>query len=466
MQAKSHLAAAVLVLTTTFAAAEFQAGSAVVDITPQEWPLHMRGSFYPREATSAHDPLTARALVLGPELVAIVVVDSCMVHRPEVDRAKAIAAEKTGIPAANMLVAATHTHSAPFANASYGTAQELAYQELLVNGIAESIVQAHANLEPAQAGHTGVALPDEVFNRRWFLKAGTMPQNPFGQTDDLVKMNPRRDGNLLHPAGPTDPEVSVLSVRDAKGRPIGLLANYPLHYVGNTGGQMSADYFGEFGRLIAVRLRQKPDSKFVGMLSNGTSGDINNINFLNPRPPREPFEQIRIVASKVADSAYRAVREIDHQAPAVAMVQREVTLKIRIPSDEDIARAEGYIAKAAEDEKAVPRLAQIYARRVLEQSKLGTETKVIIQAVRIGDLAICAIPFEVLVEIGLELKTKSPFPDTFVIELANGGFGYLPTRTQHEFGGYETWLTTNRVEVDSAEIILRELLEMMGELRS
>jgi len=454
-------------LSLTPVEAEFRAGAAVSDITPRQWPLHLRGSFRPRLVESAHDPLNARALVLGDGAtqVALVVVDSCMVERGPADRAKARASEETGIPVEHMLVAATHTHSAPFANASHGTPEELAYQKLLIEGIADSIIRAQERLESAQAGWAGETLTDEVFNRRWFLQPGTMPENPLGNTRDLVKMNPGRGNpHLLHPAGPIDPEVSILSVRDARGRPLCLLGNYALHYVGRIpGGQASADYFGEFARLIGVRLRRPEDSGFVGMLSNGTSGDINNINFRDPRPPREPFEQVRIVASKVADAAYHAYGEVDHRGDlTLAMAERELTLRVRVPHEEDIERAKGYLA--AEDEESVPRLARSYARRILELAKLGETVDVTLQALRIGDLAICAIPFEVFAEIGLELKTRSPFDDTFVIELANGAYGYLPTPTQHQFGGYETWLSTNRVQKDASVLIVRELLEMMEEL--
>ena len=61
-----------------------------------------------------------------------------------------------------------------------------------------------------------------------------------------------------------------------------------------------------------------------------------------------------------------------------------------------------------------------------------------------------------LVEIGLELKEKSPAADTFVVELANGGYGYLPTPAQHQLGGYETWLTTNKVQKDASVILVRK----------
>ncbi|MFT5471501.1 MAG: neutral ceramidase [Verrucomicrobiales bacterium] len=448
--------------------AEFRAGAAAEDVTPTEWPLAMRGSFRPQLTESAHDPLHSRAVVFddGKTRIAIAVVDSCMVGRDVLDRAKEIAAEKTGIPTERILISATHTHSAPFANASNGTPEELAYQKLLTAGIAESIVKAAAALQPAEFGSSGQDLPDEVFNRRWFLKAGTMPMNPFGSHKDLVKMNPGSGPHLINPAGPTDPEVATFSVRDLKHRPLALIANYSLHYVGTIpDNQVSADYFGEFSRLIGVRLRRPVDSGFVGILSNGTSGDVNNINFGERRPPREPFEQVRQVATKVADSAFRAYASIDHRSDVtLGMVERKITLKLRSPTTKDIERSKRYLA--AEDEKSVPPLGKHYARSILKHVKLGKATEIKIQAVRIGDLAICTFPFEVFAEIGLDIKAKSPFADTFVIELANGAMGYLPTEEQHALGGYETWLTTSKAQKDADKIITKNLVEMMAELAS
>lgn len=461
------LVAAVIALPSS-ARAELKAGTAVVDITPKEWPLAPRGSFTPRPVDSAHDSLKVRCLVLddGNTSIALVVVDSCMVHREQADPAKKQASDATGIPVEHMLVSATHTHSAPFANAQHGTPQELAYQKRLLAGIVEAIVQASRNRQPARAGWSGYDLPDEVFNRRWFLKPGTVPTNPFGEDTDIVKMNPPRNNNILiNPAGPTDPEVSVLYVVNAKGRPLAVFANYSLHYVGNTGGQMSADYFGEFSRLMPVRLGRPPED-FVAMMTNGTSADINNINFRNPRPRREPFEQIRIVASKTADAATRAVRQIGSPSGdlTLAMRQREITLEHRVPTAEQIERAKSIVEMDAEAEKKLPRLAKAYALRTLKLAKEPPTTNVLIQAVRIGDLAICTLPFEVFVEIGLEIKGKSPAADTFVMSLANGGYGYLPTPEQHQFGGYETWLTTNKVQEDASVILVDNLLEMLGEI--
>ncbi|MBI2477846.1 MAG: hypothetical protein HYV60_04140 [Planctomycetia bacterium] len=349
-----------------------------------------------------------------------------------------------------------------------GPAPAVAYRKVLVAGLAESIVQAHAALRPAAIGAAAHPLPDEVFNRRWFLKPGKMPLNPFGQLDQ-VKMNPGTSSDVLdRPAGPTDPDITIISVQDAKRRPLALFANYSLHYVGGTpGGQISADYFGEFARRMPSRLRG--DEAFVAMMSNGTSGDSNNIPFLVTRPPREPFEQIRIVAQKAADTAWLAHRKIEeHRSDArLGMIQREIELKYRRPTDEQVAEAKEVLAVEDADEiDRLPRLAQNYARNVISAAEREEDIlTVTLQAIRIGDLAVCGIPFETFAEIGLELKDRSPFPQTMVIGLANGRHGYLPTPEQHRLGGYETWLGTNQVQEDTSVILTNNLLEMLEELQ-
>jgi len=294
-----------------------------------------------------------------------------------------------------------------------------------------------------------------------------MPLNPFGKMDK-VKMNPSRSPDVLdRPAGPTDPDITILSVQDAKsGKPLALLANYSLHYVGGVPeGMISADYFGEFARLMHSRAGGED---FVAMMSNGTSGDINNISFLVARPPRKPFEQIQIVAQKAAETAWRAHATIEahRQDARLGMIQREVTLKRRRPTDEQMAAAKAVLAVKDEAERdKLPRLAEAYAHRILSAAEASETVTVPVQALGIGELAVCAIPFETFAEIGLDLKRRSPFPRTMVISIANGTNGYLPTPEQHELGGYETWLGTNRVQEDASVILTDNLLEMLAELQ-
>jgi neutral ceramidase len=466
-------------LATHLSAAALKAGAAVTDITPKEFPMNMPGGFSANPATSAHDPLSARALVMddGKTKFAWVVIDNLGVPKKVVAEAKELASKATGIPVENMLVSGTHTHSgvnpadeaaAPGAKLSEREAKADAYRKVMLEGVSQAIIRAHAKLQPASVGIAARPLPGEVFNRRWFLKPGKMPLNPFGEMDK-VKMNPSNSPDVLDkPAGPTDPDISVVSVIDAKRKPLALFANYSLHYVGAIpAGQVSADYYGEFARLMPARLGA--GEGFVAAMSNGTSGDINNTPFATSRPPREPFEQVRIVASEAADTAWRAVRDIEkHRNDVVlGMRQRLVTLKYRKPTDEQLMNAKAILAmKDKEAIERLPRLAQHYAAGTVAAANRPEETiDVIVQAIKVGDAVICSVPFETFAETGLELKKKSPFARTLVVGLGNGRHGYLPTPAQHELGGYETWLGTNVVQKDASEIIVRNLVEMMGELK-
>ncbi len=455
---------------TSAAETGLRAGTAIVDVTPQEWPLTLRGSFFPKPAKTAHDPLHVRALAFenGTGRAVIVIVDLIGISREVLDAAKKRAAEATGWRTDQMLIAATHTHSAPSSRAE-GSAPQVAFGKRLADGMVEAIEKAVASLQPAQVGFGSDQVPDEVFNRRWYLQEGTMPLNPFGELDK-VKMNPNRK-HIVKPAGPTDPEVCIVDVRTRRKKPLGLLSNYALHYVGhiNIGErQVSADYFGEFARIMPWRLRAMSSKDFVAMLSNGPCGDINNIDFHGKRAPRQPFEQIRIVAAKVADASWRASKGIEkyHPDAPVAMLQREVPLEWRRPSEALIRRSKEIIAMSPEEQGKLPYLATNYARRVLSQVERSGKADCLVQAIRIGDQAIVSFPFETFVETGLEIKKKSPFKHTFLIELANGSYGYLPTPKHHELGGYETWLGTNKVQKDGSDLLTRNLLEMLAELHA
>lgn len=441
-----------------------RAGAAAVDITPRQFPIRVRGTL----CEEARDALHSRALVFsnGETTLAMVVVDNLGVAEESCDDAKRMAAERCGIAPENIMIASTHTHRAPSSNAKEGEPASVAYRAVLVEGMAESIVRAHAALRPAAIGAASHPLPDEVRNRRWFLKTGKMPPNPWGMMDK-VKMNPGYSDEVLdHPAGPIDPAVMVLSVRDARTRkPLAIFANYALHYVGGLPkGVVSSDYFGEFARLMPTRVRGGED--FVAMLSNGASGDINNLPFLTGRPPREPGEQIRIVASKTADAAWYAWKKIDEyqSAPPLGMIQRPITLELRRPTAEQTEAAKATLAITDKAEMAeLPKKAEAYAHKTMSMLE-GGQVTVPLQAIRLGDTAVCAIPFETLVEIGLELKERSPFANTIVVGIANGYNGYLPPPNQHELGGYETWLGTNRVQKDASVLIVDQLLAMLAEL--
>ena len=467
-----------LVSTLTLQGAGLRVGTAVVDISPTVKPFQLRSG----KSTYVHDPLHVRAVAFenGQGRVVIAVVDAIGVGREMCDEAKADVAKVTGWKPEHMLIAGTHTHTAPKGGDT--SPGRIAYEKTRREGLRQALIKAIQSLEPAKVGFGSAEEASEVYNRRWYLKPGRMDLNPWG-LKDKVRMNPPRDA-IVKPAGPIDPELCVVYARTRRGKPLGLVANYALHYVGGIPrvtekdgrvvGMASADYFGEFARIMPHRVGGlNPPANFVALMSNGASGDINNIDFDRKRPPRAPFEQVRVVATKMATAAWIAVKGIEtyHDNPIIAVRQRVVELRYRIPTEAEVARARKVLALPPKEREAIlgwHRKASSYASKTLQFAAPDAPRteKVIVQAIRIGDQAIVSMPFEVLVEIGLEIKDKSPFQRTFLIELANGGYGYLPPPHQHELGGYETWLGTSRFLPNASTLLTRNLLEMLKELKA
>jgi len=448
----------------------FRAGAAASNITP--WlgePIV--GGWRPRPATHVHDELYARCLVLddGTTRLAIVAADNVGIPREVFDEAKRQVHEHTGLPLDRMLMAATHTHSATPCRVTRDGEQETElseYSRFVARRISDCVRRAINNLEAARVGWGSASVPDQVFNRRWVMKPGTHLPDPFGGTDQ-VKMNPghQRPG-LLKPSGPVDPEICFLSVQAVDGRPIALLANYSLHYVGGVGqGDISADYFGAFADRIQQLLgADRLAPPFVGILSNGTSGNINNINYAAPPERRPRYEKICIVADRVAQAVFADYKDLSHRdGITLDMRQREIGLAVRKPTPEQLAAARDMLAHPDRPDKQPHQ--RTYAHRIIRQHEAPATVSVILQAVRVGDFGIATIPFETFVETGLELKAKSPFKLTFTISLANGSYGYLPTPEQHRLGGYETWLGTSRVQCDASTMITAALLAMFAEMK-
>ena len=450
----------------------FRAGAAVSNITP---PLDepVVGGWNSPPGTHVHDELYAKCLVLddGKTQLVFVVCDNLGISRQVYDKAKRIINAKTSIPTENMMMCATHTHSSISARGTNRLRRDKelsSYQQFLVSRISDGVRRAVNNMEPARIGWSCTQEPTQVFNRRNFMKPGVPVPNPFGGEDKVV-MNPGRGNpNILKAAGPTDPQIVFLSVKSLDNRPVALLANYSLHYVG-TGqrGVISSDYFGVF----ADRIRQlfgayRNDPPFVGILTNGTSGDINNIDWLNKTKKRfAPYEKMQQVAGLVAKAVYEEHKKIKfHDWIKLNAMQNELALAVRKPTEKQIAYAQGILEKP-DDARPYHKHEKVYARRTFQMQDTPAEVPVILQTFRIGDLGICTIPFEVFVEIGLEMKDKSPFEQTFTISHANGSYGYLPTVAQHELGGYETWLGTNMVEIQAAPKIVRTLISMFEQLR-
>jgi neutral ceramidase len=447
---------------------QFRAGAATSNVTP--WlGVSINGGFQDHIATNVHDELHARCIVLDDSQtrLALVVVDSCMVPREIFDEARRLASRSTGIPVSNMVMSATHTHSAPAATPLFQSDPDANYQNFLARRIADAVWRAANNVAPARIAWGAASVPEQVFNRRWFMKPGAVLRDPFNSTNDRVKMNPGvGNAYLLEPAGPTDPEVVFISLQHTNGTPLALLANYSLHYCGGCGpGIISADYFGMFADRIQQLLgADRQDPPFVGVMANGTSGNINNVDFRGGQARQPPFGQMRLVANAVAQAVHREHQKVGFQdwVPLKA-VQTELTLAVRKPTRRDLEFADGVLS-AAGPKLITPE--EVYARETAFMKAYPEKVALILQALRIGEVGIAAIPCEVFVEIGLDLKGASPFKPSFTISLANGYNGYLPTVEHFKLGGYETWRArSSYLETNAAPRIYQTVATLLEQLR-
>ena len=451
-----------------------KAGAATSNITP-ELGGSVVGGFAPFPCTHIHDELHARCLVLddGKTKLALVVCDLLGLHRSVSIEARKMIEAETGIPAANVLISGTHTHSAVNALGGpvrgYYSDQELTdYQKFVARRIADGVRRAVNLLRPAEIAFGTVDVPEHVHIRRWFLKEGSMPPNPFGKLDK-VKMNPGAGNpNLVEPAGEPDPTVSFIALREVGGRMISVYSAYSLHYVGGVGsGHISADYYGYFCEALKrMQTGGGEEPPFVALMANGTSGDANNINFRNPQPRKAPYEQMRYVAEDVAAKVNGALSNLQWQASAALDARyRELDVKWRAIEPDLIAWAKETEAKAPRIQGGKADLPLAYAGRVQRLAEASPETKFPAQILRIGDICIGSSPCETFAETGVEFRKRSPFAKSFMVELAHGYYGYMPTPRHFELGGYETWPGTNNTESQASVKMMNALLEMAAEVK-
>ena len=441
----------------------FRAGAVAFDVSPQKLPVIINGNMTEVLAHEIIDRLHARALVLddGTNRIAIVIVDSCSIPRQLLDEAKRLAHKATQIPTERMLIAATHTHSAPSVWGALGSDGDADYARFLPGAIAEAIVQAYSQLVPARIG-LGIGRDEKnVGCRRWLMRPDTAPTNKFsGKHADLAQMHPGfQNPKALRATGPVDPEVPVLAVQTRDGRPLATLTNYSMHYVGAK--PISADYFAVVCNKLQGLLKAGPG--YVGLHSNGTSGDQWLMDYNLPQRREYTIDS---VAGDVAQAAFDAYGRIQFKdwVPLV-MEERLLEVGVRMPTLDEVREA-----RTAVDEFAGRKpktLEEVYARETILLSEMPSTRELKLQAIRIGNFGIAAIPNEVFAASGLTIKRRSPLQPTFTIELANGAEGYIPPPDQHALGGYETWRARSSCLEERAEVkIVSTVLDLLESVAS
>jgi neutral ceramidase len=446
------------------------AGVAQTDITP---PLgtFINGDFVAHYACYVHDHLFSKALVLKNDItiIAIIVVDICVMPKEFADEVKYMIADQTGIPFQNILISSTHTHAAGSVESVYLAPADIPYTKKLPGLILQSVQKAMQKLRPAKTAFGKVDVPQHVRCRRYFMQKDYLAVNPVTGSLDEIKTNPFEKGQFIDRcAAQTDPQVSYLAVKGTDDKWISIMGNYSLHYVGDwENGTISADYFGEFSRQIEQKLQGGDD--FVGMMSNGTSGDINIWDFEHSAIyPSENFKKSELIGKDIAEKVFQSLHKINWDNDPVLKVQyEELPVGVRKPLSEDLEKAKKMVSESNYENIQITEqgLRSIYAREQILLNEYQDVLLFPLQAIRIGGGIIGGLGGEIFAETGLWLKDNCPFDNYFTVGLANANCGYLPPAHEMKKGGYETWRSrTSKLEADAEEKVRKKQLELISKL--
>ncbi len=427
-------------------------GSASADITPPPG-ISMPGYFTDRKSDGVLNSIHARALVAECDgrSVAIVSCDCLFMPASFTRRIRALIADRTSLQPADVLVSATHTHTGPIlprtfvpdeadlVGALYPGDPDEAYWEMMIRKAAGAAEMAWRDRSPCEGVSVGMGSAEGIaFNRRFRMADGTVRTNPGRGNPDVIE-----------PAGPIDPDVATISFQ---GHPA-CIVNYALHLDVVGGTRISPDYPGHMSRSLRRLMGRKLNCVFL----NGTCGDINHVDVSSP-VAQKGEDLSRQIGNVLAGEVHKLLALSNPiTTTPVAAASESVILKRRGPAPDELDQAQKNLTRP--DLAAADR-SQALAAVALARTSVPTASAEV-QCLRLGDLGIVGLPGEIFVEIGLEIKRRSPLPYTIVVELANDWHGYIPTKKAMSEGGYETSFRSARYEPDTADRLIQASLRLL-----
>lgn len=445
-------------LFACIACAEFRAGAAAVRITPDK-PMPMAGYYSARLSTNTHDELHAKAIVFDADgtRAALVVCDLISLPRPVVVEARRIISRTTGVPGSNVMISATHSHTGPVLDTGSsrktvdGSGSDVVreYTAQLPAKIAESVRLAEAALQRARLSVAHEREEHLSHNRRFHMRDGTVGWN-------AGKLNT----NIVRAAGPIDPDVAVLYFESLRTSAIATYVNFAMHPDTVGGLEFSADYAFTLSRLLG----EYKGTNMMTVFANGACGNINHVD-VNWAGPQKGHSEAARLGTILAGDVFKAYTRL---APVMArgIRMRSEIVKLALP---ELKAGEVEAAREVEarvGSKTPPKfLEQVNAFKVLDvAAREGRPHEVEVQVIALGeDVAWVSLPGEIFVELGLEIKAKSPFRHTFIAELANGAIGYIPNAKAYEEGNYEP--VSARCAKGSGEALAETALKLLREVK-
>ncbi|MDP3208408.1 MAG: hypothetical protein Q8M65_04595, partial [Rhodoglobus sp.] len=322
--------------------------------------------------------------------------------------------------------------------------EDVDYSKLLVERIVASVRQARGNATQVVLASGYAEEPRVSFNRRFHMRDGSVRFNPGVQNPDIVRV-----------AGPIDPQVGLIEVRSAVDQtPLGLFSSFALHLDCVGGTLYSADY----PKVLHDRLTGRYGPEFVSVFGNGTCGDINHVDVTSKT--RRPAEEI---GGLLADTVLAKLPQLKPALPArLAVRSGAVHVPLQSYSPERIAQAREEMVKVGTRDATF--LEQVETVKILDVARRKSPTIPLeVQVFRLtDDAAIVMLPGEVFVDLGLAIKTRSPFATTLVVELTNDVPAYVPTRKAFAEGSYET--VNSLIQAGGGELMVDKAVELLTEL--
>ena len=458
-------------------AATLHVGAASCDITPDQ-PVFLSGQFYARVSRGVSCPVTANILALESrdgdktlEQAIVISMDTVVIREPFFNAFKAAMAEALpDFDIDKVIVAATHTHSAPcqtdgqYTSDDPNVMQPSKYNAFAAEKMAAAAAEAWKNRQPAKfsygLGHAVVA-----YNRRAVYADGTAVM--YGKTNDP---------NFRAIEGVEDHDVNSMFFWDMKDKLLAMLVNVscPAQEVEHSD-TIDADYWGEVRK--GLHALHGEDVVVVGLC--GAGGDMSpHLRYRQAADDRmrelRKLTRNQEIARRVVrgvEEAYEVVENVKSADVVLQHQHRVLELPERIVTEAEYksckAEAERLLKRAEEtgDSSARGRgnwNARIAARyeKLAENPNPLFPTRV--NVLRIGDAVICTNAFELYTDFGIQMKARSKANLTFVVQLANGGGTYLPSERAVKGGGYGAVIQSNTVGPEGGQVLVEETLKMIN----
>ena len=429
-----------------------RAGAATTNITPDRPLPNYYGASFERDPDS---DLLCHALCLecGDTRGALVSLDATFIDRSLVLVIREQCEVATGVPGANICIAATHTHVAPPLDVSFlaGSPADPLYRDMVAQRTLQAVTAAANALENA-ALFAGTCPTPGIEHCRRLIRPGDGQSMMAGSGDCDPSWSPE---------GQADREMQWAIFEGKEGEPLAAIINWPVHSNCCSGKHYHRDLFGRAGDALR-------DALGVAIPTVTFAAPCGDIIWRDPKDPNAPRgdDFARRTGAKLARNVLQARRQARPMHAEDLRVLSDIA-PIADRSFEDSTWCHDGCRGSSPEAIEFARNRYDPEREAVKQ-RGPTSRLVEIQGFGLGDLGIVTNPAELFCEFGVQIKRRSSFPATMVVELANDACGYVPYRRSFEHGGYETHRTcwTSRLIPEAGEIITRRSVEVLDRLRT